>query len=151
MIVNSTTTTTTTLLDDCRETFTAARFKYSGKKYDCKFKFVYSVDGVDLSESKVIKCETNAKGTPQPQDKQITTPCGAVIEVDLKVKNIKNGVSKKVTLKSAELISIDPSCSCYVAPTTTTTTRTSTTTTEIITTTTTFDGNNANSSFVFVT
>ena len=39
-------------------------------------------------------------------DKQITTPCGAVIEVDLKVKNIKNGVSKKVTLKSAELISI---------------------------------------------
>ena len=39
-------------------------------------------------------------------DKQITTPCGAVIEVDLKVQNIKNGVSKKVTLKSADLISI---------------------------------------------
>lgn len=39
-------------------------------------------------------------------DKQIETPCGAVIEVDLQLKNIKNGVSKKVTLKSAELISI---------------------------------------------
>ena len=77
--------------------------------------------------SKVSKCETNAKGSPQPSgkfctvlrvnwssgqgpkqllDKQIETPCGAVIEVDLQLKNIKNGVSKKVTLKSAELISI---------------------------------------------
>ena len=39
-------------------------------------------------------------------DIQIETPCGAVIEVDLKLQNIKKGVSKKVTLKSAELISI---------------------------------------------
>ena len=55
--------------------------------------------------------------------KTVTSTCGSKITIDF---NTKNGVT---TLKSAVVDSIDPSCSCYVAPTTTTTTTTTSTTT----------------------
>ena len=60
--------------------------------------------------------------------KTVTSTCGSKITIDF---NTKNGVT---TLKSAVVDSIDPSCSCYVAPTTTTTTTTTTTSTTTTTT-----------------
>ena len=63
-------------------------------------------------------------------DVPISTPCGSIITVDLKIQ------SKKTVITSAEVTSIGDSCECS-PPTTTSTTTTTTTTTTITTTTTT--------------